>query len=79
MNDQLTRCKNGKLKNFGYGFILNTFSLERVLILRPRHILANEGGSKDPHMMRWVALMACHGGDGPVMRYTIEFFNRLGQ
>lgn len=33
MKFQLTRCKNGKLKNFGYGVILNTFSLERVLIL----------------------------------------------
>lgn len=30
-------------------------------------------------MMRWVALMAHHGGDGPVVRYTAKFFDWLGQ
>lgn len=30
-------------------------------------------------MMRWVALIACHGGDGIIVRYTTMFFDYLGQ
>ena len=69
----MTRCKNGKLKKFGYGAILVDFSLERFPILQPQHIQVHEEGSRDPRLMRWVALMACHGNDGPVVRYMIEF------
>lgn len=36
------------------------------------------GGSRDPHMMRWFALMACYRGDGPVLGYTAESFDWLG-
>ena len=31
MKRQLTKCKQGKLKQFGYGFILVSFILERIL------------------------------------------------
>lgn len=78
MKGQLTRCKNGKLKNFDYCHS-RCFSLERVPILRPQQILANGKGSRDPRLMRWVALMAPHTGDGPVVRYTTKFFDWLGQ
>ena len=79
MKSQLNRCKNGKLKNFGYGAILLSFSLERVPILRPQYIPVDKGGSRDPRLMRWVALMACHDGDNPVVRYMPEFFDWLSQ
>ena len=32
---QITRAKNGHLKNFGYGFLVVSFGLERVLMLVP--------------------------------------------
>lgn len=32
---QLTRAKNGQLKNFGYGFLVVRFGLEMVLMLVP--------------------------------------------
>ena len=35
---QLTRAKNGKLKNFGYGYLVVNFSLERVPILVPQQL-----------------------------------------
>lgn len=74
MKGQLTKCKNEKLKNFGYGEILVSFSLERIPLLWREKILADEGGPKDPRMLRWAPLMALHGGDGLVVRYTPEFF-----
>ena len=40
---QLTRAKNRKLKNFGYGSIVVTFSLERIHMLAPQHIPIDVG------------------------------------
>jgi len=79
MKGQLTRCENGRLKNFIFSTILIAFALERIPLLRPHQILTDEGDPRDPHMLRWVALMESHGGDGPVVRYTLEFFDWLGQ
>lgn len=59
----LTRCKNDKLNNFGYGAILIAFSLEMIPLLQPQQILVDEGDPRDSHMMRQVALIAHHGGE----------------
>jgi len=75
MKGWLTRCKNEKLKNFGYDQILVAFSLERIPLLWREQILADEGGPKDPRTLRWASLMARHGGDGLVVRYTPYFFS----
>ena len=73
MKGQLTREKEGKLKKFGYGTILISFSLERIPLLIPQQITVDEIGLRDPHMLQWVSLMACHGGDGgPIVRYTTQ-------
>ena len=74
MKGQLTRCKNGKLKIFDCDVILVAFALEMVLILRPQSIVIDKGGSRDPCFMRWVYLMARHGGDDAIVRYTTFFF-----
>lgn len=76
---QLPRRKNGKLKKFGYGDIIVSLYLERVPILWPQLIRVDEGGSRVPRLMRWFALMACHGGDGPVVRYMTKFSTWLSE
>lgn len=57
---QLTRAKNGKLNNFGYGFIVVTFALERIPMLAPQHIPVDAGLPREPRMVHWVSLMAHH-------------------
>jgi hypothetical protein len=66
MKKQLIKCRSGGLKQFGYGSILVSFFLERVLDLR----LQVEWGITAPQvsrMKRCVDLMARHGG-GPIVR-----------
>ena len=78
MKGQLTRAKNSKLKNFGYGAILVSFALERISSLAPQLIFVDYGEPKEPRKVRWVALMACHGGDGyTVVRFTPAYFHWL--
>ena len=36
LKDQLNKCTRGKLKKFGYGVVLISFFLERVLLMRPQ-------------------------------------------
>jgi hypothetical protein len=72
MKKQLTKCKSGGLKQFGYGFILVCFFLERVPVIR----LQVEWGittPQDPRMKRWVDHMDRHGGCH-IVRYTDVFF-----
>ena len=57
---QQTRAKNGQLKKFGYGFIVVTFALERILMLALQHIPVDDGLPREPRMVRWVTLMARH-------------------
>ena len=52
MKGQLTRAKNGKLKNFGYGTILISFTLEWIPLLVPQQLLVDLMGSRD-----WCLLM----------------------
>jgi len=55
---ELTKVKNGKTKNFGYGSILISFALERIPLMQPQHISLEVLRSRDPWMQRWVDLMA---------------------
>jgi hypothetical protein len=75
MKTQLTKRKNGDLKQFGYGSILVSFFLERVSHLR----LQVEWGipaPRDPRMKRWCDLMARHVA-GPIIKYNDAFFDWL--
>ena len=75
MKGQLARAKNAKLKNFGYGAILISFALERILLLAPQLIPVDCGEPQEPQMVHWVALMACHGRDGSsVVQFTLAYF-----
>jgi hypothetical protein len=57
MKSQLTKRKNGDLKQFGYGSILVSFFLERVphFLL---HVDWNIPTPRDPRMKRWCDLMS---------------------
>ena len=46
------------MKNFGYGFLVVSFGLERVPMLVPQHISVEAGLPREPKLMRWVAVMA---------------------
>jgi hypothetical protein len=75
MKKQLTKCRSGELKQFGYSSILVSFFLERVPYLR----LQVEWGipaPQDPRMKRWVDLMARHV-TGPIIKYNDVFFDWL--
>lgn len=75
MKGQLTKAKNTKLKNFGYGTILISFALEIILLLASQLIPVDRGEPRDPRMVCWVALMARHGGDDSlVVWFTPAYF-----
>jgi hypothetical protein len=72
MKKQLTKCRSGELKQFGYDSILVSFFLERVPVLR----LQIEWGIPspwDPQTKRWFDLMERHAV-GPIVRYNDVFF-----
>jgi hypothetical protein len=75
MKRQLTKCRKGELKKFGYGLLLVSFFLERVPLLR----LQVDWGlpvPQDPRMLRWCNLMARHVV-GPIIKYNDSFFDWL--
>ena len=73
---QLTRAKNGKLKNFGYGSIIVTFGLERIPMLAPQNIPVDAGQPREPRMVCWVALMARHAIEGvDIVRFPPSYFH----
>jgi hypothetical protein len=76
MKKQLTKCRNGRLKQFGYGSILVSFFLERVPIFHLQHLEWGIPAPQDPRMKRWVDLMARHGGM-PIISYDPSFFQWL--
>jgi hypothetical protein len=72
---QLTKCRRGNLKKFGYGYFLVSFFLERVPLLRLQvewNILA----PRDPRMLRCCHLMARHVV-GLIIKYDDTFFDWL--
>ena len=75
---QLTRAKNGKLNNFGYGSIVATFSLERIPTLSSENIHVDVGRPREPRMVRWVALMAHHAVEGvEIVQFPPSYFRWL--
>ena len=74
---QLTRSKNWKLNNFGYGSIVVNFALERIPLLAPQIIPVDLGAVWEPRMVRWVALMARHGEGIEVVRFPPTYFRWL--
>ena len=78
MKEQLTKVKNGRLKNFGYGSILTAFSLERIPLMQPQYVSLGLPPPTEPRMQRWVDLMARHVGQSQVSFSDtfFEWFNR---
>jgi hypothetical protein len=72
---QLTNCRRGDLKQFGYGSFLVSFFLERVPVFLLQ-VEWNFAGPRDPRMLRWCRLMARHVA-GPIVKYDDIFFDWL--
>jgi hypothetical protein len=72
---QLTKCRWGDLKKFGYGSLLVSFFLEQVPLLRLQ-VEWNISCPRDPWMLRWCQLMALHVA-GPIIKYDDTFFDWL--
>jgi hypothetical protein len=75
MKRKLTKCRQGNLKQFGYGYLLVSFFLERVPLLRLQvewDLLA----PTDPIMLIWCHLMARYVV-GPIIKYNDTFFDWL--
>ena len=70
---QLTKCRRGELKQFGYGSLLVSFFLERVPVFRLQ-VEWNILGPRDPRMLRWCWLMARHIA-GSIVKYDDIFFD----
>ena len=74
--DQLTKCRQGDLKQFGFGSILACFFFKWVPQMRPQVVLWILT-AWDPHMMRWVQVMAhTRVGTGRV-KFDNRFFRWL--
>jgi hypothetical protein len=71
---QLTKCRRGELKQFGYGSLLVSF-LESVPVFRLQ-VEWDFPGPRDPRMLRWCRLMAQHVA-GPIVKYDDIFFDWL--
>jgi len=76
MKRQLTKCKRGKLKQFGYGSILVSFILERLPIFQGQGAIVADPVPREPRMAHWVALMPRGGGDQQ-MSWRPKFFGWL--
>lgn len=50
LKEQLTKVKRRRTKNFGYGLILISFSLERIHLMHPQHVSLGVSGPRDPWM-----------------------------
>jgi hypothetical protein len=75
LKKQLTKCRRGGFKQFGYGSLIVSFFCERVLVYQ----LAGDWrfpGPREPRMLRWCQLMARHVA-GPIVKYDDHFFDWL--
>lgn len=78
MKEQLTKVKNRRLKNFGYGSILTAFTLEKILLMQPQYVSLGLPPPTEPRMQRWVDLMAKHAGQSQVS-FSDTFFERFNR
>ena len=74
--DQLTKCRQGELKQFGFGSILACFFFEQVPQLRPK-VVFRSLRAWDPHMLRWVQVMARAGVGRGRVKFDDPFFRWL--
>jgi len=70
---QLTKCKCGGVKQFGYGSIVISFFLKRLPIFQIQGAVVADPLPREPRMARWAALMP-KGGWGQQMAWRPEFF-----
>ena len=71
LKDQINRGKQ-----FGYGVVVVSFILRWVPHMRPQ-VAVSRLDPEDPRMLRWVYVMALHGGGGPKAIYGASFFRWL--
>ena len=78
MSEQLTKVKNGRLKNFGYGSSLTAVALEKLPLMQPQYVSLGLPPPTEPRMQRWVDLMARHASQSQVSFSDtfFEWFNR---
>lgn len=48
MREQLTKVNAEKTRNFGYGSVLISFTLERIPLMQPQYISLGVPGPRDP-------------------------------
>jgi hypothetical protein len=70
---QLTTCKTGRQKNFGYKSLICSFFFERIPTLAPR-VSLSPPPPREPQMRRWTQLWYRLGG-GPPRHYNEDFFD----
>jgi len=76
IKEQLTKVKNERSKNFGYGSILTDFSLEKIPLMQPQYISLGVLAPIEPLMQRWVDLMARHAGQSQIS-FSNSLFERF--
>ena len=74
--DQLTKCRQGELKQFGFGSILACFFFEWVPQMRPQ-VTFQSLRARDPCMLRWVLIMAVIGVGRGRVKFGDPFFRWL--
>ena len=74
--DQLTKCRQGELKQFGFGSILACFFFERVPLMRPQSIFT-ELRDRDPCMLIWVKVVVRTSGGRAKVKFEASFFSWL--
>ena len=74
--DQRTKCRQGELKQFRFGSILAYFFFKRVPQMRPQ-VTFWSLRARDPHMLRWVQVMACTGAGRGRVKFGDPFFRWL--
>ena len=74
MRKQLSDCKRGRQKNFGYSKMLVAFFLERVPSLSPIVPLPVRSPSQ-PRLIIWGEIFLREGGGGSVQSvYDVDFY-----
>jgi len=73
MKEQLMKVKNRRLKNFGYGSILTTFTLEKIPLMQSQYIPLGLPPPTELRMQRLVDHMSRHAGQSQVS-FSDTFF-----
>ena len=77
LKDQLTRCRQGRHKQFGYGSVLACFFFQRVPQMR-LWVVVPSFTARDPAMLKWSSLLVRLGG-GRQPHFSEDFFSCLDQ